>query len=89
MGRTSCHAHVGLNESKKPTSSKRLGYSHRPGGVANIVTMKRIRRTIAMAKNKPIKPSIPMLRYHTPWRRKSGHSGNSTTAMTSTSAPAA
>lgn len=86
---TSCHAHTGRNESKKPTSSNKLGYSHRPGGAANMVMMNRINRTIAMAKNSPIRPSMPILRYHTPCLRNSGHRGNSTTAMTSTSAPAA
>ena len=50
---TSCHPHTGLNESKKPTSSNRFGYSHRPGGCVNTVTQNNISRTIAIAKNKP------------------------------------
>ena len=54
-----------------------------------MVIMKRINRKIAMAKKSPMSPSMPMLRYHTPCLMKRGQRGNSTTAITRSSAPAA
>ena len=86
---TSCHPQTGRKLSQNPTSSKRFGYSHKPGGAAKTVTQNSSSRKIAMAKNSAIRPSIPMLRYHTPMRNLIGHSGNMTTAMMSSSAPPA
>ena len=43
--------------------------SQSPGALVNIVTMNRIRRKKAMAKNRPSTPSMAMERYHTPRRR--------------------
>ena len=54
-----------------------------------MVIMKRISRTIAMAKNSPIRPKQPILRYHTPCLITNGQSGNKTIAMTPKSAPTA
>lgn len=73
----------------KLTSSNRLGYSHSPGGAANIVIINRMRRTIAMAKNSPRHPSRNILMYQTPRRINIGQSGKKTTAMTATRAPSA
>lgn len=53
------------------------------------VAQNNIRRNIAMAKNNPIKPNMAMLKYQTPMRNLTGHSGNMTTAMMITSAPPA
>jgi hypothetical protein len=90
LGRlTSCQPQTGLKLSKNPTSSNRLGYSHKPGGTANIVMQKRISLKIAITKNNPIKPSNPILRYQTPSRSFIGQSGNMTTANTTAKAPAA
>lgn len=86
---TSCHPQSGLNESKNPTSSNRLGYNHNPGGVTNMVIPNKIRRKIDMAKNKPIRPSIPMERYQTPSLIFIGQRGNITMANTTANAPAA
>lgn len=86
---TSCQAQTGLKLSKNPTSSNRFGYSHNPGGTINMVMPNRMSRKIAMTKNRPIRPSIPILRYHTPRRIFMGHSGNMTIANTKASAPAA
>lgn len=55
----------------------------------NIVMQKSIKRKMAMTKNKPTKPSIPILRYHTPWRINNGQSGNMTIVITSAKAPIA
>ena len=86
---TSCHPHTGRKLSKNPTSSNRFGYNHKPGGTVKTVAQNNMRRNIAMAKNNPIKPNIPMLRYQTPMRNLTGQSGNMTTAMMITSAPTA
>lgn len=86
---TSCHPQSGLKLSKKPTSSNRLGYSHNPGGTTNIVIANSINRTIAMAKNNPIRPNIPILRYQTPRRIFIGHRGKRTMANIIAKAPAA
>jgi hypothetical protein len=72
---TSCHPHTGLKLSKKPTSSKRLGYSHNPGGMVKTVRTNRINRKIAMAKNAATNPSMPMLKYQTPILSFNGHNG--------------
>ncbi len=48
-----------------------------------------INLTTAVAKNSPINPSTPMLKYHTPILIFNGHSGNMTPARTTpTIAPA-
>ena len=88
-GLASCHPQTGLKLSKKPTSSNRFGYNHNPGGTANIVTANRISLKMAMAKNKPIRPSMPILRYQTPSLIFIGQRGNMTTAKTMMRAPTA
>jgi hypothetical protein len=87
--RTSCQPHNGLKLSKNPTSSNRFGYSHKPGGVTNIVIAKRISRKIAITKNSPIRPSIPILKYQTPRRIFIGQRGKRTIANITARAPAA
>ena len=54
-----------------------------------MVTAKRINLKIAMAKNNPIRPSIPILRYQTPSLSFIGQRGNMTIAKAMRSAPAA
>ena len=80
--RTSCQPQTGLKLSKNPTSSNKLGYSHNPGGTANIVIANRISLKIDMAKNNPIRPSMPILRYQTPSLIFIGQRGNMTIAKT-------
>ncbi len=89
FGLTSCHPHTGRKLSKNPTSSNRFGYSHNPGGTVNTVAQNRMSLKMAMAKNSPISPSPPMLRYHTPIRSFTGQSGNITTSRIAASAPPA
>ena len=55
----------------------------------NTVARNSRRRKMAMRKNSPIRPNIPMLRYHTPILSLIGHNGNMTTAMIAASAPPA
>jgi hypothetical protein len=55
----------------------------------NSVMMNRISRTMAMAKNNPISPSMPILTYHTPCLSTRGHRGNRMIATTKNSAPTA
>jgi hypothetical protein len=83
---TSCHPQPGRKLSKKPTSSNKFGYSQSPGGTVKTVTQKRMRRKIAMTKNSPIRPSMAILRYHTPMRNVTGQSGKHTSARTARSA---
>lgn len=54
-----------------------------------MVIAKRISRKIDIAKNSPINPSIPILRYQTPSRIFMGHRGNMTTANIMANAAAA
>jgi hypothetical protein len=89
QGLTSCQPQTGLKLSKNPTSSNKFGYNHNPGGTANIVIANRISLNIAMAKNNPIRPSMPILRYQTPSLIFIGQRGNMTIAKTTASAPAA
>ena len=86
---TSCHPHNGRNESKKPTSSNKFGYSQNPGGIEKTVITNSNKRKRAMAKNNPNNPSIPMLKYQTPNRSFKGQRGNNMTAKTRTTAPPA
>ncbi len=59
-----------------------MGYSHNPGGAANIVIAKRMSLKIAITKNNPIRPSMPILRYQTPSLIFIGQRGNMTIAKT-------
>ena len=88
-GQTSCHPQTGLKLSKKPTSSNRFGYSHNPGGTVKTVARNSKSLKMAMRKNSPISPNIPILKYHTPILSLIGHSGNMTTAIIAASAPPA
>jgi hypothetical protein len=86
---TGCQPQRGLKLSMTPTSSKRFGNSHSPGLTVNTVMQKRMRRNIAMRKNRPRSPRSPIDRYQTPRRRVMGHRGNITIAIMMAKAPAA
>lgn len=60
-----------------------------PGLATTIVTTQKIRRKMAMAKKRPMRPRTPMLRYHTPTRRVTGQRGNMTPASTTATMPTA
>jgi len=54
-----------------------------------MVMPKRIRRKMAITKNKPMRPMAPTLRYQTPFLKAKGHKGNMTRVNTIAKAPAA
>ena len=53
------------------------------------VAQNNINLKIAMAKNNPINPSKPILKYHTPILKVTGQSGNITAASIAAKAPPA